>query len=140
MINCYIDEKIVLPVRKKGQSYREYNEKIDEFFLNYIKNYKWRERIYRSFWKNFREDFLKDPSYVYVLKYLYKKNISLKNLNLKGWVGNREEIVFLVNRKSMLNSYPKTIPFLRISDSSIVEKRMKENPKIRRVLNEDWNE
>lgn len=140
MINCYIDEKIVLPVRKKGQSYREYNEKIDEFFLNYIKNYKWRERIYRSFWKNFREDFLKDPSYVYVLKYLYKKNISLKNLNLKGWVGNREEIVFLVNRKSMLNSYPKTIPFLRISDSSIVEKRMKENPKIRRVLNEDWGE
>lgn len=140
MINCYIDEKIVLPVRKKGQSYREYNEKIDEFFLNYIKNYKWRERIYRSFWKNFREDFLKDPSYVYVLKYLYKKNISLENLNLKGWVGNREEIVFLVNRKSMLNSYPKTIPFLRISDSSIVEKRMKENPKIRRVLNEDWGE
>lgn len=140
MINCYIDEKIVLPVRKKGQSYREYNEKIDEFFLNYIKNYKWRERIYRSFWKNFREDFLKDPSYVYVLKYLYKKNISLENLNLRGWVGNREEIVFLVNRKSMLNSYPKTIPFLRISDSSIVEKRMKENPKIRRVLNEDWNE
>ena len=140
MINCYIDEKIVLPMRKKGQSYREYNEKIDEFFLNYIKNYKWRERIYRSFWKNFREDFLKDPSYVYVLKYLYKKNISLENLNLKGWVGNREEIVFLVNRKSMLNSYPKTIPFLRISDSSIVEKRMKENPKIRRVLNEDWGE
>lgn len=140
MINCYIDEKIALPVRKKGQSYREYNEKIDEFFLNYIKNYKWRERIYRSFWKNFREDFLKDPSYVYVLKYLYKKNISLENLNLKGWVGNREEIVFLVNRKSMLNSYPKTIPFLRISDSSIVEKRMKENPKIRRVLNEDWGE
>jgi hypothetical protein len=140
MIGCYIDEKVDLPARKKGQSYKEYNEKIDEFFLNYTESYKWRERVYRSFWKNFREDFLKDPSYVYVLKYLYKKNVSLENLNLRGWVESRKEIISPINRKSMLNSYPKTVPFLRIGDSSIVEKKLKENSKIRRVLSEDWND
>lgn len=84
-VEYYFEAPIKLPERQKGQSYKEYDKDIDVFFENYKKNYIWKGTMLRPFLKVFKEDFLDDPNYNYIIKYLYKKNKNLlEHLRLWG--------------------------------------------------------
>lgn len=133
MLEFYFEAPEELPSRKKGQSYKRYNREINNFFYNYKKHYIWKGRIGRNFWINFREDFFNDPNYRYIIKYLYRKGENLSSLRLYPFPKEREkELKRKISRKQMLSNYPPREPFLRLRDPFFIDKRIKEDPRVKR--------
>lgn len=78
MIISYRIDPIILPKRKKGQSYKDYNNILLCFFKTYLETYDYREHNNFNVWKSFKEDFQEDPSYEYLVKLIYKQKWDCK--------------------------------------------------------------
>lgn len=80
MISAYSIPTISLPLKKKGQSYKKYEEELDKFLSLYIRYYDYRKRRVFNFFESFRDDFYDDPSYTYMVKYMYRRGLDLSGI------------------------------------------------------------
>lgn len=80
MISTYSIPTISLPLKKRGQSYKKYKEELDKFLSLYIRYYDCRKRRVFNFFESFRDDFYDDPSYIYTVKYIYRKGLDLSEI------------------------------------------------------------
>lgn len=100
MFEFYFEDPKLIPPRKQGQSYKEWDNILKDFLKNRINDYKYSEFIRKNFWDMFREDLFEDPSYNYLVKLIYRENLIISKSK--------------PTRKYMLSKPQNAYPFLRM--------------------------
>lgn len=114
MISVFPIPEIKLPTKRINQSYKEYDKEISEFLALYLKYYDYRKRRKINFYESFRDDFFDDPSYSYVIKYMYKKGLDFSKVRSAGST-SFSKIKRRIPRKEMFKRIPaqERMPFMR---------------------------
>ena len=111
MIETYFVERLYIPDRQYGEKYSNYEQRLLDFFYDYLKNFQWKSLLMGNFWKIFHNDFCLDKNYKIFVKVLYKNNLDWKYL--KGSPRQKHSIMKKPKRKDLLIINKKAFPFLR---------------------------
>lgn len=111
MLFWYYEPIVTIPTRNHGESYVKYDQRLIDFFYEYMKNYSVRYTVFRNFWSVLKGDFSKNAGYKYFIKLLYHTNTDWSSFKYKGY--EYKNIVKKPPRKEMLAYEKYTFPFMR---------------------------
>ncbi len=115
MLFWYYEPIITIPIRSHGESYAKYDQRLMDFFYEYMKNYSVKYAVFRNFWSVLKDDFSKNIGYEYFIKLLYRSNIDWSFFKYKGY--DYKRIIKKLPRKEMLLYEECTFPFMRLTPS-----------------------